>query len=125
MSRSEQKQEPQKENSILRLLCILVINGWMFLAPVILIVGYWLDSSFPTSLLGMITWAFLAAAVAERLITYYYSYCKTITKENIEHYVEVIYSTRASYFLNTGYLAKIEKKGIRRRLASRIEHDEL
>ena len=118
------KELKGKEHNVLRLLVILGICGWMVLSPLILILGYWLDRIFPTSFLGLITWAFLAAAVAERLITYYYSYCKTITKDNIEHYVDLIYSTRASYFLNTTYLAKIEKKGIRRRLASRIEQDE-
>ncbi len=124
MCKREKEPEQKGEQSILRLLIVLLVNGWMFLAPFILIAGYWWDSAFPASLLGRITWAFLAAAIAERLITYYYSYCKTITEENIEHYAEVIYATRASYFLNTSYLAKVEKKGIRRRLASRIKHED-
>ena len=123
MKKDEQLEE-KEEHSILRLLLILVVNGWMFLAPVILIAGYWLEPSFPTTFWGLVTWAFLAAAVAERVITYYYSYCKTITEENVEHYVELIYVTRASYFLNTDYLAKIEKKGIRRRLLNRVQRDQ-
>ena len=125
MKQNDKNPEATEDNSILRLLLILVINGWMFLAPVILIVGYWVDDNFPVSFVGMVTWAFLAAAIAERLITYYYSYCKKITEENIEHYVELIYSTRASYFLNTKYLAKVEKEGIRRRLVNRLEHEKM
>ena len=125
MKEEDKKQKEENEHSVIRLLLILIVNGWMFLAPLILIIGYWLDSSFPVSLMGMLTWAFLAAAIAERLITYYYSYCKKITQENMEHYVELIYSTRASYFLNTSYLAKIEKRGIRRRLLSRVDHEKM